>query len=106
MTSGMNDAPRTTLAERVLAGDPRAVARAISSSSISEIARATARGSPASTRSARVVRGASFIPDVIRIDVRDSSRQELTRDHETLDLARAFADRRQLDVAEIFLDWI
>src|SRR5215217_485619 len=64
-----------------------------SSSSISEMARAIARGSPATTRSANVA---------ITRPPR-SSRQELAGDHQALDLARPLADGRQLHVAEIFL---
>src|SRR5688572_33435113 len=55
------------------------------SSSTSEMARAIARGSPARTRSANDWSGG----------------KELSGDDEPLDLARAFADSRELDVAEI-----
>src|SRR5262249_52224134 len=50
-----------------------------------------ARGSPASTRSDR---------DALR---ESRAREELPRDHEPLDLARALADGQEFDVAEIFL---
>src|SRR5688572_4980182 len=63
------------------------------SSSISEMARAIARTSPARTRSASE-------------DAVTSGGQQLSRDHETLDLAGAFADRQQFDVAKVFLGWI
>src|SRR5512134_1314237 len=57
------------------------------SSSTSEIARAMARASPARTPSASEWSGG----------------KELSGDDEPLDLARAFADGRELDVAEILL---
>src|SRR5262245_39852631 len=65
-----------------------------SSSSISEIARAMARGSPASTRSASGgVTGSR-------------AREQLTGDHEPLDFARALADGEQLHVPEVLFGWI
>src|SRR4051812_5531666 len=89
-----------------------------SSSSINEMARAIARGSAASTRSASVaVTGrrttqkahnphrpaAVRIARVLRRRWVRSSRQELPRDDQPLNLARAFADCGELDVAEEFL---
>src|SRR5262245_49027629 len=68
---------------------PTSVAACGSSFSISEIARAIARASPASSRSASGV-------------VTTSAPQQLARDDQPLNLARAFADRAQLDVAEVF----
>src|SRR5262245_52564273 len=62
------------------------------SSSMSEIARASARGSPASTRSASAER-------VTRL----SGCKQLPGDDEPLHFARAFTDRRQLDVAKELL---
>src|SRR3954451_12222625 len=59
--------------------------------STSEIARATARTSPASTRSDRVA----------VVTTSRSLVEELARNHEALNLARALADGQQLDVAEI-----
>src|SRR5688572_10223906 len=61
-------------------------AAAPASFSMSEIARATARGSPAST------------PSVI-----ESGGKQLPGDDEPLNLARAFADRREFHVTEVFL---
>src|SRR5512134_3372321 len=61
------------------------------SSSTSEIARAMARGSRASRRSASEGCATELASD------------ELAADHQALDLARAFADRAQLDVAEELL---
>src|SRR6187401_1493672 len=66
---------------------PTSVAACGSSFSISEIARAIARGSPASRRSAS--------------GVATSAPQQLARDDQPLYLARALADRAELDVAEI-----
>src|SRR3990170_2420329 len=60
---------------------------------MSDIARATAPGSPPRTRSDRL--GAVTMPG--------SLVEELARNDEALDLARAFADRQELDVAEVFL---
>src|SRR5207244_585039 len=57
-------------------------ARSGLSFSTSEIARAIARGSPATRR---------------------STSEELAGNDKALDFARAFADRRQLDVAEVLL---
>src|SRR5882672_3219443 len=93
-----------------------------SSSSMREIARAMARGSPASTRSASIelTNGLSqqstqnplkpqnrFSQRVLRVlrwmSCLGSSRQELARNDQPLDLARPFADGRQLHVAEVFL---
>src|SRR5256885_1319823 len=73
-----------------------------SSSSISEMARAIARGSPDRTRSARVpvTRRGQFLR---WMSWTRSSRQELAGDDEPLNLARALADGGQLDVAEILL---
>src|SRR5262245_61375648 len=83
-----------------------------------EMARAIARGSPTSTRSASVnllyflagPRPRSLMPCPQRKQHvaggpgrRRSSREQLTGDDEPLDLARPFADRRQLHVAEVFL---
>src|SRR5688572_30088846 len=61
------------------------------SSSISEIARAMARGSRASSRSESVASISGLLP------------QELTRDDQALDFAGALADGAQLDVTEEFL---
>src|SRR6476619_7274897 len=59
------------------------------SSSTSEIARATARTSPASTRSDRVaVTGSRSLVE------------QLARNDDPLDLARALADGQELDVAK------
>src|SRR5512134_2494344 len=55
------------------------------SSSTSEIARATARGSPARSRSATLIS------------------EQLSGNDEPLDLARALSDGRELDVAEVLL---
>src|SRR6185503_4994423 len=70
---------------------------------MSEMARATARGSPFRTRSA----SASADRDSDIIDVlagpRPRSLQELARDDEALDLAGSLADGRQLHIAEEFL---
>src|SRR5207248_3428793 len=82
--------------------------------SISEMARAMARTSPAMTPSASVMKrqpprphrllGISFSLRALRARwwCSGSSREQLPRDHKPLDLARALADRRQLDVAKIF----
>src|SRR6266540_949747 len=67
-------------------------------SSTSEIARATARVSPASTRPASTSGGAATGVTI--------ARHQMARDDQALNLARAFADRRQLDVAEELLGWI
>src|SRR5262245_36844061 len=61
------------------------------SSSMSDMARAMARGSPASTRSAR------------EGDAVTSGSQQLSRDYQALHLARAFADGQELHIAEVFL---
>src|SRR5262245_33471150 len=64
------------------------------SSSMSDMARAIARGSPARTRSAREEAAAT------------SGGQQLTRDHQTLHLARALTNGDELHVTEEFLGWI
>src|SRR3954471_12370460 len=61
--------------------------------SISEIARATARGSRASTRSVNEVGG---------IDTSGLFAQQAAGNHQPLNLARAFADRAELHVAKEF----
>src|SRR5262245_21635358 len=64
-------------------------------SSITEMARAIARGSPASTRSASASGGAATGVAV--------ARHQVTGDDQALNLARAFANRRQLHVAKELL---
>src|SRR4029434_7080782 len=67
------------------------------SSSIREIARAMARGSPASTLSTRGDIGSQADMDS------SLSLQQLPGDHEALNLARALANRGQLHVAKVLL---
>src|SRR6187399_769558 len=71
---------------------------AASPSSSREIARATARMSPASTRSASVSGGAATGVTV--------ARHQMARDDKALNLAGPFADGGELDVAEELLGGI